>query len=300
MYQQPQLSSIKATSISVTSNADRLPPHIPRHPEGEPLRRLILRPRRRRFRPPTLAPRRRFLEDRDTSPSPRAQIPLAFGDDSEDEVSGSLHSSQDTPKPQIPRAPVVTDEDIDMDISSPPRTPFAGFPTADEFKASPPTEQDKNPYQKLPAFVPESPEESRVASKIQTNAGEWDAAILPWARLTENLSEAAVADMEKLPDRHLLIVPFLGGKYFNEKYGTAAAPEIKEALLPLAGPEGGLLVVALKAKDVTYGERDNKFTPPLAMIARVAPVAVRDKIVRFPLVPILAFRTFSVAQASTQ
>ncbi|KAJ7098802.1 hypothetical protein B0H15DRAFT_945312 [Mycena belliarum] len=238
---------------------------------------------------------------RPASPSPVTVVPLAESDFDEEE--GEIREKLTDATPRPPRSTSrehTPHSDIDMATAGDELMPTTGFPTADAFKAAPATEQDDNPHRKLPAFEPSGPEDTAIvaSSKFQANTGEWDDAVIAYAKLIENLSDAAVQGMEKDPGRHLILLPFLGGKFFHSNYSAAAA-EIRAALIDVVGPNG-LTIAVPSPKSLAHGERDDKYGAPMIMIARAASVDIHDRVARLPLIPIsksLAVRVYTIDQA---
>lgn len=151
--------------------------------------------------------------------------------------------------------------------------PFV-MPSEDEFKALPIIGRDESPHKNSPAVAMEGPSDLLSATLFQANTGDYAAPIIPYHVATANLPKAVHAQIDKNPSVYLILVMFLGGTYFFRRF-TNVADEIQKTLAGIAGPNG--ISLSLPAPNTLVEERD-KYSGPMAVVAKCASTEIRDAI----------------------
>ncbi|KAJ6606990.1 hypothetical protein B0H10DRAFT_1956616 [Mycena sp. CBHHK59/15] len=219
--------------------------------------------------------------------------PLDLDTDSEEEGEITEKLADKTPKshakhpdqPPHPPAPspITPQADDPMDGAEGDGG-FAGFPTDDEFKKLKPTHQNENPHTNSPAYIPSGPDELGATAKFQVNTGEWHALVIVFLTATANTAASQVEAALEDPDHHLLIIPFLAGPHFFQRYCNAPT-DITKALEGITGPNG-LVIVPPTAAEKIKSDCDNKYNAPLAMFGRTASRAIHNTLLRHSTFPI--------------
>ena len=126
---------------------------------------------------------------------------------------------------------------------------------------------NENPHSLLPAFDPESPEDTADLANFQANSGNWERAVIPISRLFENVDEAQRSTVLQSPEKYMALVVFLGGgKLFS------TFPKLRDTLMekfsPLVEGRGSLDIIHTKAAR-KLSQSVDKYAPPFILLARV-------------------------------
>ncbi|KAJ7696254.1 hypothetical protein B0H17DRAFT_1198170 [Mycena rosella] len=152
------------------------------------------------------------------------------------------------PQARLPTTSTTVIQDADGNIT----IDGVLFPNLDIAAAAPPTHADLNPHRLIPAESadPEGPEDAWRVNETQPNEGNWPHLVIPAAHAYDNVHETQLAKILEDPRRHLLTVPFVGGRRLTE-----LIPELPAMCLDAikgCGPPSSFTVIPATAADLTY------------------------------------------------
>ncbi|KAJ7742349.1 hypothetical protein DFH07DRAFT_777768 [Mycena maculata] len=222
-----------------------------------------------------------------SAPSPADSAPSPSMSTSSPPLPSPSSAARSLPSPTVldlPPSPTLTalphSDDIEMDDPKPPATFTA--PTRVQWLAAKATCKDKNPHRQRTVDDKQATTQHSDFQAVHTG---WTVPILPNHVVLDNVEEPIQEAVHDTPKNLLAVIPFCNGVVLTDKYKNLRA-DILTVIELVAGKgkvKGKVTLIQPQAKVTTQetwrgAGKPNKFTPPIALIARCSDAEARTKL----------------------